>query len=78
MSWLSQLRGINILQCHGRPCHIDQAHKRLALDLQKKDLKDAPGFVKHNWPDFIEQEVVIYEFYDVPQPSEKRTEQSVQ
>jgi hypothetical protein len=58
--------------------HIDQEHKRLALDLHKKDLKDAPGFDKHNWPHFTEQEVVIYEFYDVPQPSEKRTAQSVQ
>ncbi len=58
--------------------HIDQEHKRLALDLHKKDLKDAPGFDKHNWPDLSEQEVVIYEFYEVPQSSEKRTAQSVQ
>jgi len=55
---------------------IDQDNKRLALDLHKKDLKDAPGFDKNNWPDFSEQQVVIYEFYEVPQPSEDRTARS--
>ena len=48
---------------------IDQDNKRLALDLHKKELKDAPGFDKANWPDFSEQQVVIYEFYEVPAPS---------
>lgn len=57
---------------------IDQEHKHLALDLHKKDLKDAPGFDKNNWPDFSEQQVVIYEFYEVPQPSEERTARPVQ
>jgi sporulation protein YlmC with PRC-barrel domain len=57
---------------------IDQKNKRLALDLHKKDLKDAPGFDKNNWPDFSEQQVVIYEFYEVPPPSEERSTRSVQ
>lgn len=55
---------------------IDQEKKRLALDLHKKDLKDAPGFDKNNWPDLSEQQVVIYEFYEVPQPSQDRTARS--
>ena len=55
---------------------IDRENKRLALDLHKKDLKDAPGFDKNNWPDLSEQQVVIYEFYEVPQPSEDRTARS--
>jgi sporulation protein YlmC with PRC-barrel domain len=57
---------------------LDQDKKRLALDLHKKDLKDAPGFDKNNWPDLSEQQVVIYEFYEVPQPTEERTARSAQ
>lgn len=57
---------------------VDQDKKRLALDLHKKDLKDAPGFDKNNWPDLTEQQVVIYEFYEVPVPNEERTAKSVQ
>ena len=42
--------------------------KKLALDMTKRDLKKAPGFDKEHWPDFSDwhQEVVIYEFYEVP------------
>ena len=58
--------------------HFDKENNRLALDLHKKDLKDAPGFDKNNWPDLSEQQVVIYEFYEVPQPSEERTARPVQ
>ena len=58
--------------------HFDRENNRLALDLHKKDLKDAPGFDKNNWPDLSGQQVVIYEFYEVPQPSEERTARSVQ
>ena len=58
--------------------HFDRENNRLALDLHKKDLKDAPGFDKNNWPDLSGQQVVIYEFYEVPQPSEDRTARSVQ
>jgi hypothetical protein len=43
-----------------------------------KDLKDAPGFDKNNWPDLKEQQVVIYEFYEVPQPREERTARPAQ
>ena len=56
---------------------IDQQNK-LALDLHKKDLKDAPGFDKNNWPDLSQQQVVIYEFYEVPLPSQERRAQSSQ
>ena len=57
---------------------IDQQKKRLALDLHKKDLKDAPGFDKNNWPDLSQQQVVIYEFYEVPLPRQERRAQSSQ
>ncbi len=57
---------------------FDQEHKHLALDLHQKELKDAPGFDKNNWPDLSGQQVVIYEFYEVPQPSQERSARSVQ
>lgn len=57
---------------------VDQEKKRLALDLHKKDLKDAPGFDKNNWPDLTEQQVVIYEFYEVPAPSGGPTARSAE
>ena len=45
-----------------------QNGKQIALDTTKRDLKKAPGFDKKHWPDFSDrqQEVVIYEFYEVP------------
>ena len=45
-----------------------QNGKAIALDTTKRDLKKAPGFDKEHWPDFSDwqQEVVIYEFYEVP------------
>jgi sporulation protein YlmC with PRC-barrel domain len=57
---------------------FDPTRKKLALDLHKKDLKDAPGFDKNNWPDLNEQQVAIFEFYEVPPPSEEHTAVSVQ
>jgi sporulation protein YlmC with PRC-barrel domain len=47
---------------------LDKTNKKLSLDIHKKDLKDAPGFDKTNWPDLSLQQVVIYEFYEIPQP----------
>jgi sporulation protein YlmC with PRC-barrel domain len=46
--------------------------KKIALDTTKRDLKKAPGFDKNHWPDLGDraQEVVIYEFYEVPLPPE--------
>ena len=46
--------------------------KKITLDVTKKDLKQAPGFDKDNWPDLSDrtQSVVIYEFYGVPVRSE--------
>lgn len=42
--------------------------KKIVLDVSKRDLKKAPGFDKNHWPDFSdqEQEVLIYEFYEIP------------
>ena len=57
--------------------HWDQAKEKIALDLHKKELKDAPGFDKNNWPDFREQQVVIYEFYEVPASGGGKTARSV-
>ena len=47
---------------------LDSTNKKLSLDVHKKELKNAPGFDKNNWPDLSLEEVVIYEFYEVPQP----------
>ena len=46
--------------------------KKIALDTTKRDLKKAPGFDKNHWPDLSDrqQELVIYEFYEVPMPPE--------
>jgi len=46
---------------------LDQTNKKLLLDVHKKELKDAPGFDKNNWPDLGLEQVLIYEFYEVPQ-----------
>lgn len=56
----------------------DQSGKKIALDSSKKDLKDAPGFDKNHWPDLSDsqQQVVIYEFYDVPLPQQDKQMQS--
>lgn len=49
--------------------------KKLVMDVTKKDLKAAPGFDKNHWPDLSDpkERVVIYEFYDVPVPTEAST-----
>jgi sporulation protein YlmC with PRC-barrel domain len=46
---------------------LDQTNKKLSLDVHKKELKDAPGFDKNNWPDLSLEQVLIYDFYEVPQ-----------
>ena len=50
-------------------------HKAIVLDVSKKDLKQAPGFDKNNWPDLgsEEQALVIYEYYGMPLPSETQS-----
>jgi sporulation protein YlmC with PRC-barrel domain len=49
--------------------------KKIVLDVHKKDLKNAPGFDKNHWPTTSDEkwQVTIYEFYEVPQPSEMNT-----
>jgi sporulation protein YlmC with PRC-barrel domain len=44
---------------------LDQTNKKLLLDVHEKELKNAPGFDKNNWPDLNLEQVVIYEFYEV-------------
>lgn len=50
-------------------------HKTIVLDVSKKDLKQAPGFDKNNWPDLgsEEQALIIYEYYGMPLPGETPT-----
>lgn len=55
---------------------LDQPNKKLSLDVHKKDLKNAPGFDKNNWPDLSLEEVKIYEFYEVPQPDRNQSVRS--
>ena len=52
---------------------LDQTNKKLSLDVHKKDLKSAPGFNKSNWPDLSLEQVVIYEFYEVPKPNREHS-----
>ncbi len=51
---------------------LNQEQKKIALDVSKKDLKDAPGFDKDHWPDLSQeqQQIAIYEFYEVPSDRE--------
>ena len=55
---------------------MDETNKKLSLDVHKKDLKNAPGFDKNNWPDLGLEQVVIYEFYEVPQPDRNHSVRS--
>lgn len=53
---------------------LDQADKKIKLDVSKKDLKQAPGFDKNNWPNLDEQQVIIYEYYGVPLPDYQKSQ----
>ena len=55
---------------------LDHMNKKLSLDVHKKDLKNAPGFDKNNWPDLSLSEVLVYEFYEVPQPDRNHRSRS--
>jgi sporulation protein YlmC with PRC-barrel domain len=52
---------------------LDQPNKKIMLDVSKKDLKQAPGFDKNNWPNLTEQRVIIYEFYGVPLTDDQKS-----
>ena len=52
---------------------LDQSKKKIVLDVSKKDLKQAPGFDKKNWPNLSEQKVIIYEFYGVPLSDDQKS-----
>lgn len=51
--------------------------KLLVLEVNKRDLKDAPGFDKNNWPDFTDRQQTnsIYEYYGIPTPEEENLNQ---
>jgi sporulation protein YlmC with PRC-barrel domain len=53
---------------------LDQANKKITLEVSKKDLKQAPGFDKNNWPNLDEQQVIIYEYYGVPLPDYQKSQ----
>ncbi len=55
---------------------LDQTNKKLSLDVHKKELKDAPGFDKNNWPDLSLEQVLIYEFYEVPPSNREHSARS--
>ena len=55
---------------------LDQTNKKLSLDVHKKELKDAPGFDKNNWPDLSLEQVLIYEFYEVPPSNREHSTRS--
>ena len=46
---------------------LSENQKNLVLDVSKKDLKQAPGFSKDQWPDMSNQEwiMTVYEYYDL-------------
>lgn len=49
---------------------LTKDQKAIVIDVRKKDLKQAPGFDKNNWPDLSNPEyaVIVYEYYGVPLP----------
>jgi len=53
---------------------LDLSKKKIMLDVSKKDLKQAPGFDKNNWPNLSEQKVLIYEFYEVPLTDDQKSQ----
>lgn len=53
---------------------LDLSKKKIMLDVSKKDLKQAPGFDKNNWPNLSEQKVFIYEFYEVPLTDDQKSQ----
>ena len=56
---------------------LDQTNKKISLDVHKKELKDAPGFDKNNWPDLSLDQVLIYEFYEVPSSDREHSARSM-
>ena len=51
---------------------LSENQKYLVLDVSKKDLKQAPGFSKDQWPDMSNQEwiMTVYEYYDLQRHEE--------
>jgi|SRR5579884_2677009 len=52
---------------------LSQDKKHFVLDVSRRDLAQAPGFDKHNWPDLSDPAygLVIYEFYEQPSGGEE-------
>ncbi len=53
-------------------------NKKLLIDVSKKELKDAPGFDKKNWPDLSDREqvIVIREYYGIPMEDHNRSDRA--
>lgn len=53
-------------------------NKKLLIDVSKKELKDAPGFDKKNWPDLSDREqvIVIREYYGMPMEDHNRSDRT--
>jgi sporulation protein YlmC with PRC-barrel domain len=53
-------------------------NKKLLIDVSKKELKDAPGFDKKNWPDLSDREqvIVIREYYGIPMEDHNRSDRT--
>jgi sporulation protein YlmC with PRC-barrel domain len=49
---------------------LSKDQKAIVLDVSKKDLKQAPGFDKNNWPDLSNPAyaVIVYEYYGIAVP----------
>lgn len=50
--------------------HLSDNKEHFALAVTEKELENAPGFDKNNWPDFADPiyYATLYEFYNVPVP----------
>lgn len=52
---------------------MDTENEHLILNADKKRLENAPGFDKDDWPSTANRDwmVEVYEFYDVPYPTNR-------
>lgn len=53
--------------------HLSDNKDHFALTVTEKELEQAPGFDRNNWPDFADPVyyATIYEFYHVPVPQDE-------
>lgn len=55
--------------------YLSDNKEHFALAVTEKELENAPGFDRNNWPDFADPVyyATIYEFYHVPVPQDEGT-----